>query len=39
MVLLHWWKKWRSRYRRYCKLDTWAMVNVWQKLKKAAGII
>ena len=23
----------------YCKLDTWAMVKVWEKLKEMAGII
>lgn len=23
----------------YCKLDTWAMVKVWEKLKEVAGII
>jgi hypothetical protein len=24
---------------RYCELDTWAMVKVWEKLKEMAGII
>jgi hypothetical protein len=23
----------------YCKLDTWAMVKVWEKLKEVAGVI
>jgi hypothetical protein len=23
----------------YCKLDTWAMVKVWEKLKEKAGIL
>ena len=24
---------------RYCELDTWAMVKVWEKLKEKAGVI
>ena len=26
----------REALLRYCKLDTWAMVKVWQKLKEMA---
>ena len=29
----------REALLRYCELDTWAMVKVWEKLKEMAGII
>ena len=29
----------REALLRYCELDTWAMVKVWEKLKEKAGII
>ena len=29
----------REALLRYCELDTWAMVKVWQKLKEKAGVI
>ena len=29
----------REALLRYCELDTWAMVEVWEKLKEKAGII
>ena len=28
----------REALLRYCELDTWAMVKVWEKLKEAAGV-
>lgn len=37
MVLIRSWKvDRRSHYSRYCELDTWAMVKVWEKLKEVA---
>ena len=29
----------REALKRYCELDTWAMVKVWEKLKEKAGVI
>ena len=29
----------REALKRYCELDTWAMVKVWEKLKEVAGVI
>lgn len=29
----------REALLRYCELDTWAMVKVWEKLKEKAGAI
>jgi hypothetical protein len=28
----------REALLRYCELDTWAMVKVWEKLKEKAGM-
>ena len=29
----------REALLKYCKLDTWAMVKVWERLKEVAGVI